>query len=331
MSELENTQQDTVTCDKKKSDLEPSIIDRPTGTVDRQVEDVAGLRTDSGAGLQAEDATGLQADSAANPQVGYAGHLPLGGSIEREQDAQAYGVLDIERSDEMSGVAGPKGGDRTNGAPTPEEGDGTGTDPELEPTRDIPPSDLVEAGPGQNKQSPEAIEPKPDDQTGASGIAGAARTVSALFSEGVTSMKEVNAAHRAHAAARDELERLDNTIASREAELEHRRDIAARYDEIIAEESARKNAAHKNQASATQQREKILAKLAELKKQLEDMREEDATTERHLKRPSRPRRTRSARRANPGAACNAGSTTRRPTSIAPSRSRARALPRRTRR
>ena len=121
MSELENTQQDTVTCDKKKSDLEPSIIDRPTGTVDRQVEDVAGLRTDSGAGLQAEDATGLQADSAANPQVGYAGHLPLGGSIEREQDAQAYGVLDIERSDEMSGVAGPKGGDRTM-APHPRRG-----------------------------------------------------------------------------------------------------------------------------------------------------------------------------------------------------------------
>ena len=291
MSELENTQQDTVTCDEKKSDLEPSIIDRPAGTVDRQVEDVAGLRADSEAGLQAtdaaglradnasglqadnasglraEDATGLQADSAANPQAGNTDDPQHGGSIELEQDVQAYGVLDIERSDEMSGVAGPKGGDRTNGAPTPEEGDGTGADSELEPTRDIPPSDLVEAGPGQNNQSPEAIEPKPDDQTGASGIAGAARTVSALFSEGVTSMKEVNAAHRAHAAARDELERLDNTIASREAELEHRRDIAARYDEIIAEESARKNAARKNQASATQQREKILAKLAELKKQ----------------------------------------------------------------
>lgn len=315
MSELENTQQDTVTCDEKKSDLEPSIIDRPAGTVDRQVEDVAGLRADNasglraedatglqtdsatgfqadsgadlqaggGAGLRSEDATGLQADSAANPQTGNTDDPQHGGSIELEQDVQAYGVLDIERSDEMSGVAGPKGGDRTNSAPTTEEGDGTGTDPELEPTRDIPPSDLVEAGPGQNNQSPEAIEPKPDDQTGASGIAGAARTVSALFSEGVTSMKEVNAAHRAHAAARDELERLDNTIASREAELEHRRGIAARYDEIIAEESARKNAARKNQASATQQREKILAKLAELKKQLEDMREEDATTERHLK------------------------------------------------
>lgn len=315
MSELENTQQDTVTCDEKKSDLEPSIIDRPAGTVDRQVEDVAGLRADNasglraedatglqadsatglqadsgadlqaggGAGLQAEDATGLQADSAANPQAGYAGHLPLGGSIELEQDSQTGGVLDLQRSDEMSSAAGPKGDDRARGTPAPEESDGAGTNPGLEPTRNNPPSDLVEAGPGQNNQSPEAIEPKPDDQTGASGIAGAARTVSALFSEGVTSMKEVNAAHRAHAAARDELERLNNTIASREAELEHRRDIAARYDEIIAEESARKNAARKDQASATQQREKFLAKLAELKKQLEDMREEDATTERRLK------------------------------------------------
>uniref|UniRef100_UPI003AEF9499 hypothetical protein n=1 Tax=Collinsella stercoris TaxID=147206 RepID=UPI003AEF9499 len=84
MSELENTQQDTVTCDEKKSDLEPSIIDRPAGTVDRQVEDVAGLQADS--------ATGLQADSAANPQAGNTDDLQHGGSIELEQDVQAYGV-----------------------------------------------------------------------------------------------------------------------------------------------------------------------------------------------------------------------------------------------
>lgn len=111
----------------------------------------------------------------------------------------------------------------------------------------------------------------------------AKRPISALFSEGVASMKEVNAAHRAYASARDELERLDNTIDARAAELEHRRDITARFDEIIAQETARLDTASGQRANAEAQRAKIISKLAELKSNLDAMRDEDATVERRLK------------------------------------------------
>ncbi|MDO4437141.1 MAG: hypothetical protein Q4B77_04245 [Coriobacteriaceae bacterium] len=126
----------------------------------------------------------------------------------------------------------------------------------------------------------EGPSPSPDAEQEQNGIM---RTVHALFAEGVESMKEVSAARRAHAAARDELERLDERIASQEHELAHRRDIEARYNEIIASETAGKNAAEQERAAAQQLREKFAAKLVELKQQLEDMREEDATTERRLK------------------------------------------------
>ena len=79
---------------------------------------------------------------------------------------------------------------------------------------------------------PEAAEPEGTEAVEASGPSG-------LFSEGVASMKAMSSARRAHAEARDELERLQNTIAAREAELEHRRNIEANYDEIIERERAR--------------------------------------------------------------------------------------------
>lgn len=111
----------------------------------------------------------------------------------------------------------------------------------------------------------------------------AARAVGAFFAEGVASMKEMSAAHRAHSEARGELERLDNTIAARERELARRRDIESRYDEIVAEETARKNAAVQTREAAEERRAAIAAEVAELKNNLEKMRGEDASVERRLK------------------------------------------------
>ena len=111
----------------------------------------------------------------------------------------------------------------------------------------------------------------------------AARAVGAFFAEGVASMKEMSAAHRAHSEARGELERLDNTIAARERELARRRDIESRYDEIVAEETARKNAAVQTREAAEERRAAIAAEVAELKNNLEKMRDEDASVERRLK------------------------------------------------
>ena len=111
----------------------------------------------------------------------------------------------------------------------------------------------------------------------------ATRTVGSFFSEGVASMREMSAAHRAHTAARTELDRLGDTIASREDELEHRRDIEARFEDIVARETANRDDAKRERAAADQQHAEILAKLADLKEQLEDMRDKDSVTERRLK------------------------------------------------
>lgn len=106
---------------------------------------------------------------------------------------------------------------------------------------------------------------------------------SGLFSEGVASMKAMSSARRAHAEARDELERLQNTIAAREAELEHRRNIEANYDEIIERERARKSDAEQAAEDLKAQRDATAERVSQLKRKLEQMREEDTTTEKRLK------------------------------------------------
>lgn len=122
----------------------------------------------------------------------------------------------------------------------------------------------------------EATEPEGTEAVEASGPSG-------LFSEGVASMKAMSSARRAHAEARDELERLQNTIAAREAELEHRRDIEANYDEIIERERARKSDAEQAAEDLKAQRDATAERVSQLKRKLEQMREEDTTTEKRLK------------------------------------------------
>jgi len=123
---------------------------------------------------------------------------------------------------------------------------------------------------------PEATEPEGAEAVETSGPSG-------LFSEGVASMKAMSSARRAHAEARDELERLQNTIAAREAELEHRRNIEANYDEIIERERARKSDAEQAAEDLKAQRDATADRVSQLKRKLEQMREEDTTTEKRLK------------------------------------------------
>lgn len=266
MSELENTQQDTDKREEKNDGFEPLTID--------QAHDIA----------EAEQDDRASTDPELEPmQNSWAGAL-----VELEKDDLPRGVADHEQDGRMGTrrdcvvdprcVAGP-------------EQDGlAGADPELELEREDRTDNTAE--PDQDDQTDAAIEPMLDNradsdiapaQNEQTGIAGAARTVSALFSEGMASMKEVNAAHRAHTEARNELDRLDATIASRELELDHRRDVESRYDEIIRSETERKNRAEQERAEAEQRRAEIASRVDELKKQLDAMRDQDATTERRLK------------------------------------------------
>lgn len=117
------------------------------------------------------------------------------------------------------------------------------------------------------------------EDTGAVGSSGP----SGLFSEGVASMKAMSNARRAHAEARDELERLQNTIAARESELAHRRDVESNYDAIIEREHARKRDAEQAAEDLKAERDSTAERVSRLKRELEQMREEDTTTEKRLK------------------------------------------------
>lgn len=194
--------------------------------------------------------------------------------LEPMQNSWTDALVELEKDDLPRSVADP-------------EQDGlAGADPELEPEQEDRTGDDAESK--LDNRTDAAIESGTVNdiepaQNGQTGVANAARTVSALFSEGMASMKEVNAAHRAHAEARKELDRLDATIASRELELDHRRDVESRYDEIIRSETERKNRAEQERAEAERRRSEIVSRVDELKKQLDVMRDQDATTERRLK------------------------------------------------
>lgn len=111
----------------------------------------------------------------------------------------------------------------------------------------------------------------------------ALEAVGAMFSQGADAVRQVNAAKRAHDAARDELKRLRATIEDREAELEHRQDITARFDQIVTDETARQDAAVSAAAAAATKRDALQQEIDAIKIKLEQVKQEDAITEKRLR------------------------------------------------
>ena len=132
----------------------------------------------------------------------------------------------------------------------------------------------VQSAPAQMQKSPQAPE--------ANGP-GAAQAVGAFITEGVGAVRQVSAAKRAHASAREEPEQLEQTILEQQDELAHRRDIEERYSQIIEEESARQDQAILNIAQAKAAQDSIRAAVDALKEKLAAVREADAQTEKRLK------------------------------------------------
>lgn len=132
----------------------------------------------------------------------------------------------------------------------------------------------VQSAPEQTQKDPQAPE--------ANGP-GAAQAVGAFITEGVGAVRQVSAAKRAHASAREELEQLEQTILEQQDELAHRRDIEERYSQIIEEESARQDQAILNIAQAKAAQDSIRAAVDALKEKLAAIREADAQTEKRLK------------------------------------------------
>lgn len=150
-----------------------------------------------------------------------------------------------------------------------------------------------------NEQAPNASEHEPGDIETASGtddanaaspgdeasqqLASAVDAVGTFFTQGASAMREMNAARRAHATARSELEAIGDAIEDEEAELTHRQDVTARYKEIIAAESARKTDAEKKKAACELEQERLQGEIDDLKDELKKMKDADAQNEKRLK------------------------------------------------
>lgn len=114
-------------------------------------------------------------------------------------------------------------------------------------------------------------------------VSNTANAVGAFIAQGASAMREMNAAKKALADARDHLAELEQRIADQGEELETRQDIAGRYDQIVAEQRQTIETAQKAAEAAEIGRDTHAAKATELKAQLEQMKEEDDATERRLK------------------------------------------------
>ena len=114
-------------------------------------------------------------------------------------------------------------------------------------------------------------------------VSNTANAVGAFIAQGASAMREMNAAKKALADARDHLAELEQRISDQAEELETRQDIAGRYDQIVADQRQAIATAQKTAAAAEIDRDAHAAKVTELKGQLEQMKAEDDAAERRLK------------------------------------------------
>ena len=114
-------------------------------------------------------------------------------------------------------------------------------------------------------------------------VSNTANAVGAFIAQGASAMREMNAAKKALADARDHLAELEQRISDQTEELETRQDIAGRYDQIVADQRQAIATAQKTAAAAEIDRDAHATKATELKSQLEQMKAEDDAAERRLK------------------------------------------------
>ncbi len=114
-------------------------------------------------------------------------------------------------------------------------------------------------------------------------VADAAASVGSMLATGMGAVREVNAAKRAHSEAREQLDELSRVIGENEDELNHRRDVERRYDELFEQQTQRREKALEVVTSTKAAQEAIASAMGDLKSQLDQMKEEDSATEKRLK------------------------------------------------
>ncbi|MBY4798268.1 hypothetical protein K6V98_07905 [Collinsella sp. AGMB00827] len=113
--------------------------------------------------------------------------------------------------------------------------------------------------------------------------AGAVEAVRSLFMRGASAIKQVGDAKRARETAQSELDILEHTIQERTEELEHRRDVAARYTDIMAQETARRQEAEATIARAEAKHRELAEAIAHANDRLKQMKSDDQKTEKRLR------------------------------------------------
>lgn len=182
----------------------------------------------------------------------------------RRSDAERVDGHDEDLAEDAGGRASSRADAGTEDAPSPATaGDAAGNPPED--------GTSAEQG-GDGRDESEAKASEADEAKGS------------FFSEGAGAMREMSAAKRAHASAKDELGKLDERIKKERDELDYRRGIAGRYDEIVDQETQRKSSALKQAEDAEAEAGRIDAEVAGLKDDFKAMRDADAATEKRLKR-----------------------------------------------
>lgn len=152
---------------------------------------------------------------------------------------------------------------------------------------------LAASAPSLDAASPEAApvdgaasSPKEDgfEREPAAALSPSAMEAAAsFFTEGAAAVREMNEARKALSEARDALKQLETSIAEATEEVEHRRDVAGRYDEIVAAETAARDEATSRADASARAGAAIEGELEALHERQRQTKDADAKVEKRLK------------------------------------------------
>lgn len=199
--------------------------------------------------------------------------------MENEQDGVLEGAADVDAPASDPAAATANEADAPEGTTTADAPEDAGAAADDAPRI---PEFLQHPATGAAPRTFQVVDEEPvptEEAPGASPV----EAVGSFFSEGAAAVREMSAARKAHAEAREQLEQLDATIADEEAELAHRREVAANYHAIISSETARRDGATKAEQAAEVEQARIQGEIDALKERLQQMKDADSQTEKRLK------------------------------------------------
>lgn len=199
--------------------------------------------------------------------------------MENEQDGVLEGAADVDAPASDPAAATANEVDAPEGTATADAPEDAGAAADDAPRI---PEFLQHPATGAAPRTSQVVDEEPvptEEAPGASPV----EAVGSFFSEGAAAVREMSAARKAHAEAREQLEQLDATIADEEAELAHRREVAANYHAIISSETARRDGATRAEQAAEAEQARIQGEIDALKERLQQMKDADSQTEKRLK------------------------------------------------